>query len=159
MSKEDILQFLQCRGTKFPAEFAWNFSVHLSVCIQMWMCTVSHAELKIRRYTESRTEKTDQKLMKPNTVRHICHEAHCCLSSGLDVTRTCLLECACHLFLKSLSGLTQDSLVRCKLESIWKRNHFSSDWALACHCCGTLTFPEVCLVLLGGGSQLICWAN
>lgn len=49
--------------------------------------------------------------MKLETDRQSFHMARCSLGTGPDVTRTYLFKSACYLSLKSLSGLTQDTLV------------------------------------------------
>lgn len=65
--EKSFCNFYSAEGQSFPQSSAWNFSVHLAVCIHISMCTVGHAESEIKRYAERKTEKWDQNVMKIDT--------------------------------------------------------------------------------------------
>lgn len=132
-----IFFFLQCRGTKFPAEFAWIFfSVHLRMCpyANVYCVTCRAGDKRIHREKnkgkrpgryEDRGGQTDL-----SHVPLLSGPSSRCHQNSFYLLMSCFkspLKSADRLFLKSLSGSTQDTLVWSELESIWKRNHFTSD--------------------------------
>lgn len=132
-----VLFFYNTEGQSFPWSSAWHFSVHLFVCIRIWMraCTTRSGRSRdVSKKNRNRNKK------KKNAMRR---DLSC---RSVTVFRTYLLKSA--IFPRGL-----------ELKPTWYRNHLSSDDKQIRSRCGALTFVHFPRALLVWTRQMICWAN